>query len=190
MLPVSNPTQILRGLNMSKAKYLSAVCVAACALMASAPANASQLMFDFSGPSGTAKFQLDSSPAPDYVNSFLAGNGQFGFNNVAGVFAGTPGVASTINFGEGIYASLNIVADGLGFTQFSSPTLFTGSLDAPTFLTGTFTLVNPFFGNGTLTISDLSAAVPEPATWIMMILGFGFVGAAMRRRSQAGNLIA
>lgn len=35
----------------------------------------------------------------------------------------------------------------------------------------------------------LSEAVPEPATWAMMLLGFGFVGAAMRGRS-AGNLFA
>jgi hypothetical protein len=28
----------------------------------------------------------------------------------------------------------------------------------------------------------VSAAVPEPATWALMILGFGVVGAAMRRR--------
>ncbi|MBS0504308.1 MAG: PEP-CTERM sorting domain-containing protein [Proteobacteria bacterium] len=27
-------------------------------------------------------------------------------------------------------------------------------------------------------------AVPEPATWAMMIAGFGFVGAAMRRRRR------
>ncbi len=33
-----------------------------------------------------------------------------------------------------------------------------------------------------LTVSG-SSAVPEPATWAMMILGFGFVGAAMRRRA-------
>jgi hypothetical protein len=26
------------------------------------------------------------------------------------------------------------------------------------------------------------AAVPEPATWAMLIAGFGFVGAAARRR--------
>lgn len=33
-------------------------------------------------------------------------------------------------------------------------------------------------------ISGLAtAAVPEPATWAMMIAGFGLVGAAMRRRS-------
>jgi hypothetical protein len=28
-----------------------------------------------------------------------------------------------------------------------------------------------------------AAAVPEPATWAMMIMGFGLVGAAMRRRT-------
>ena len=29
------------------------------------------------------------------------------------------------------------------------------------------------------------AAVPEPATWGMLIVGLGFVGASMRRRDQA-----
>ena len=32
--------------------------------------------------------------------------------------------------------------------------------------------------------TDISAAVPEPATWAMMLLGFFAVGGAMRRRSQ------
>ncbi len=31
---------------------------------------------------------------------------------------------------------------------------------------------------------NVPAAVPEPATWAMMLLGFGLVGAAMRRRQQ------
>ena len=31
-------------------------------------------------------------------------------------------------------------------------------------------------------ISLVSAAVPEPATWAMMILGFGLIGFAARRR--------
>lgn len=31
---------------------------------------------------------------------------------------------------------------------------------------------------------DVSAAVPEPATWGLMILGFGLVGGALRRRRQ------
>ena len=32
----------------------------------------------------------------------------------------------------------------------------------------------------------ITAAVPEPATWAMMILGFGLIGGAMRRRSGLG----
>lgn len=32
------------------------------------------------------------------------------------------------------------------------------------------------------------AAVPEPATWAMMILGFGAIGGAMRRRSRESRL--
>jgi hypothetical protein len=30
--------------------------------------------------------------------------------------------------------------------------------------------------------------VPEPATWAMMILGFGMVGSAMRRRNMKTNV--
>ena len=30
---------------------------------------------------------------------------------------------------------------------------------------------------------DVAAAVPEPTTWAMMIMGFGLVGSAMRRRN-------
>jgi hypothetical protein len=38
----------------------------------------------------------------------------------------------------------------------------------------------PMSINGT--VAPLAAAVPEPATWALMILGFGTVGYAMRRR--------
>ena len=37
-------------------------------------------------------------------------------------------------------------------------------------------------GLGGITFSRLNSAVPEPATWAMMILGFGAVGQAMRKR--------
>lgn len=37
-----------------------------------------------------------------------------------------------------------------------------------------------------LTVSG-SSAVPEPATWAMMIFGFGVVGSAMRRRTASAN---
>lgn len=74
-----------------------------------------------------------------------------------------------------------VVSDLLG------PQLFTGALDAPTFRQGSFQLrANPagsLSGSGTLTISPVvAAAVPEPATWGTMLIGFGAVGAVMRRR--------
>jgi hypothetical protein len=37
-------------------------------------------------------------------------------------------------------------------------------------------------GRATGTVSWTAAAVPEPGTWALMILGFGIVGYAMRRR--------
>jgi hypothetical protein len=33
-------------------------------------------------------------------------------------------------------------------------------------------------------LGGIQSAIPEPATWAMMILGFGFVGAALRRRRR------
>ncbi len=150
----------------------------------SAPVAAVPLSFDFSGPSGTALFQLDSNPIPDFATSFL-GSEQFGFNNVAGTFAGVAGVASTISFGSGFFANFNVVAPGIGFTQFLSPTLFTGTAAAPMFTPGSYVLVNPFFGNGTLTIASVAGAVPEPLTWTLMVVGFGAIGLATRRRQQA-----
>ena len=48
-------------------------------------------------------------------------------------------------------------------------------------------------GDGYYAISEIQGfgAVPEPATWAMLITGFGFVGAGMRRRSRRpGTAIA
>lgn len=166
-----------------KLKMLLTASIAAVVCTTSIPANAAPLRFNFSGPSGTALFQLDSNPTPDFASTFI-GSDQFGFNNVAGTFGGAPGTASIISFGNGIFSSLSITATNLGFTQFSSPTLFTGSPNTPIFSTGSFTLINPFFGNGTLTISQVATAVPEPAAWAMMIVGFGAVVFAKHSRTS------
>lgn len=40
-------------------------------------------------------------------------------------------------------------------------------------------------GSQDLTFSATIAAVPEPASWMMMISGFGILGGAMRRRTRA-----
>ena len=38
------------------------------------------------------------------------------------------------------------------------------------------------YGTDRLGIVNLQPGVPEPATWLMMIVGFGLIGAAARRR--------
>ena len=46
---------------------------------------------------------------------------------------------------------------------------------------------NPFPGNGaveTWVIRDGLGAVPEPSAWALLIIGFGMVGAGLRRRGQ------
>lgn len=89
-----------------------------------------------------------------------------------------------------------------GFASFSTPTsagftngenflglrVTSGGQDFFGFAFTTNTVFNSFGfettpGVGILATRDIPVAVPEPATWAMLILGFGAVGFGMRRRS-------
>ena len=50
---------------------------------------------------------------------------------------------------------------------------------------GEFSGYVPTFIHADFISGAMAAAVPEPATWALMILGFGAVGGAMRRRTRA-----
>jgi hypothetical protein len=99
-----------------------------------------------------------------------------------------------------------IVFDYAGLTGFTevyftgytgSDFLFTGInlevVNCP--VNGCFLLATgPDFENygyayGSLSV-DSTGAVPEPASWAMLIAGFGLTGAAMRRRSRTAAAIA
>ncbi|MCP3730627.1 PEPxxWA-CTERM sorting domain-containing protein [Sphingomonas sp. MG17] len=41
-----------------------------------------------------------------------------------------------------------------------------------------------------ITFNTAISAVPEPATWIMMLRGFGSIGFAIRRRKVAINTVS
>lgn len=41
----------------------------------------------------------------------------------------------------------------------------------------------------TFTLTDAIAAVPEPATWAMMLIGFGMIGFSMRRARRKTNAV-
>ncbi|OYU16536.1 MAG: hypothetical protein CFE37_00620 [Alphaproteobacteria bacterium PA4] len=50
---------------------------------------------------------------------------------------------------------------------------------------GTYYFVLTAAGGETLAVTSIAPGVPEPASWAMLIAGFGLVGAAMRRRTIA-----
>jgi hypothetical protein len=65
---------------------------------------------------------------------------------------------------------------------------------------GTF-FVGQQYGSATTTLTEANlpahvhfyeadAAVPEPATWFMLILGFGLAGGVMRRRAGLARVFA
>ena len=155
------------------------------ALLPLAPVSAATLVFTLTG-SRNATFQLDSNPVPSsFTTSALTGSQVF-FNNVAGTYNGVVGTAN-INFGSGLAAALNVGNASLGFTQFNGPVLFGGTPAAPVFTAGTYALNSIGSGASTLTISAL-AAVPEPATWVAMTLGFAGIGGVIRyRRRRTGS---
>lgn len=166
---------------MMNLKFAYMISAAAFALSA-VPANAATLLFTLSG-ARNATFQLDSNPVPTTSSTSFIGK-QIQFSNVAGTFNGVAGIAPSISFGTDLIAALNINGTSLGFTQFAGPAIFTGPAASPIFSPGTFQLTNFVFGGATLTVTETVAAVPEPATWAMMITGFGFVGGAMRNRQR------
>ena len=164
-------------------KKLLLVPAAISAFAVAAPAHADTLLFDFAGGERSFSFILDTDQSPDTTRDVL-GSSEIGYNNVSGMFNGvgtSSDTATRITFGTGFLAPINIVAPGFGFGNFGGPDLFNGSLTDPIFNLGTFSLFQANTGGGSLTISQVSGAVPEPATWAMLMLGFGIMGYALRR---------
>lgn len=85
-----------------------------------------------------------------------------------------------IGFSDGVN-SFNLGLNARGNKDFKILDLMTGDLDPTTTLS--FKSGNFVYGSGTLSLAS-TAAVPEPSTWALMIVGFGAVGYAMRRRQK------
>lgn len=75
-----------------------------------------------------------------------------------------------------------------GFTEasFVGPELFSGSLTEPTLLAFDAASFADYYDPSiTYTVSAIASAAPEPATWGMLLLGFGIAGGAIRRRGES-----
>ncbi|QTD55485.1 PEPxxWA-CTERM sorting domain-containing protein [Parasphingorhabdus cellanae] len=128
--------------------------------------------------------QLFGNPAPSLVVGSVFGGGPIGSVQVLG---------GVFNFNSFDLVTQNGTGDYQvdGFLNGSSVFSLMGSLSPSGFqtiggLAGNIDQLNfTLTANGTSVNLDninVSAAVPEPATWAFMILGFGAIGGALRRR--------
>lgn len=196
-------------------KRTFAAAVAAVAFAAAAPAYATDFFpgafvpppngatFIVGGPGSVSPFlgpvsatysrtDLDATASSTDRFIFAVGEAGLGSGDITTTFAGTFS-GSTLN------TDLLSVVFNNGFQDFvvnigpgaTDPNQETGSLSniplfANVFNTLTVTYLSRGDGqySGTLSFTP-NSPVPEPATWAMMLAGFGFIGFAMRRKQQA-----
>ncbi|NVD44296.1 PEPxxWA-CTERM sorting domain-containing protein [Qipengyuania atrilutea] len=186
-----------------KLSNLSRLAIAAGALSLAAPAAAIDYIIDLSGNglSATGSISTDGT-----IGVLDAGNiTAFTFNLDDGfdTFTITEDNAETLFGGAGFIATLDslrfnfsnpdafalfqnpIPASGRNFICFAGG-LCGGGSNRVSITVRTFGGGIPQTGNQIVgSVGTVNGAVPEPATWAMMLLGFAATGMAMRRRKQA-----
>ena len=153
---------------------LTFTAASAIALLASSSAYASTVLFNITGPN-VISFTAEQSPIPDFVAS--------NYFNLNAHPVTINGNASITGLSFDTTGGLNVE----NFTSVGITPYYSGGTQTPTFLTGSYSLLGRYTsdlgvssGTYNLTISQV-AAVPEPASWAMLIFGFGAAGVAIRR---------
>lgn len=127
------------------------------------------------------KFNLD---LPAAVGSFNAPNGyktDFSFGTTV-FFAAGGSQFFDVNVGAGNGQNRYLIEAGLG--EEISKIVFSNLVGTST-KNNNPTLINGYNFDAIRQVSfDAVSPVPEPATWALFILGFGFVGTMLRRRRQ------
>jgi PEP-CTERM motif len=125
-------------------------------------------------PTAGGTFSLNQA---DIAELFLAGNG-FGTVTFTGTVSGGGSLTKTF--------TLDGIRDGLGGVPDFQTALFTGWNNLTTVnITGNLVTGAPGdWSIDNILVNATPGAVPEPATWGLMLAGFGIVGGAMRRRQH------
>jgi len=125
--------------------------------------------------SGTGYAQLLGTTAYSQMGFF--------FNYAPGF--GDPPTISTLDAGGGVLQSFDLsvlapISTPGGFNQFQ----FRGVVDDTADIYGLRIGGSYILASGTATGVIVGPGVPEPATWALMIIGFGSAGVALRRRRR------
>jgi PEP-CTERM motif len=155
----------------------------------------------FDGPDGGGCYPDESSfgvgpangigtykgPADALIGVFLSDDTPSGSGGPASLDFTDPAVAGAAGFTP-LLNQIFFIGDGLAGDGVSAQTFL-----APTGSTRLFLAVADSFGSSTGNLGSLAVtysstaggAAPEPASWALMIAGFGLAGAALRRRRAA-----
>jgi hypothetical protein len=167
-----------------KMKALALALAAGTAIGAIAPAHAADYLVQYTGGGNTVKLWITTSNTP------LPGNG-YAIVAVNGLINGSTNVTGLgpINLNGFLTDNVLYPTTDPAFTTFGVGFLspgFTYNLwgDAPGSYSfyaynGSSYTIQSVGGSATVT------AIPEPATWAMMLLGFGMVGAGVRYRRRS-----
>ena len=108
------------------------------------------------------------------------------FNAAGFLTANNPGTFTSVGTRSfsGQVAGVNFGANNLVGTENSTTYIF--RTNATAFTSGTFGVID----GSTLQGATFAPTVPEPATWAMMLGGFGLLGGAVRRSRRATTVLA
>lgn len=133
------------------------------------------------GNAGSISQTFDTVLGQHYTVDFLLAGNPAGLPNTKTVqVAATGAAAQNFTFDKSGHSLAS-----MGWTHVSYGFTATGSSTTLSFTSLDNTAYGPAIDGVTVT-----AAIPEPASWAMMILGLGLTGAAMRRRSRGTLAIA
>lgn len=122
---------------------------------------------------GTVNFPDDFQPRPISV--------AFSFSSPNGAAGAPIGGTSTGFVDFNLFGSCGVLAGGCGSATFGAPTQFSFSQGGRfSVALSNVTFTTPGSANVTGRFTFVTAPVPEPSTWALMLLGFGAIGAAMR----------
>jgi hypothetical protein len=175
----------------SRTRLIGAALVALCV---AAPASAQDYTFDFStstalfGASGTGSGTITADGVTFDSRGFTAQM----ITGISGTFNGSAitGLASPFGANNLYYLTGPSFVDGSGLGFLTAAGTSVNLFYQDTASSYRINTTGPFtssFVNASSTA--VVAAVPEPGTWAMMLLGFGTAGVAMRRRRRVTNLV-